>query len=260
MATFGSGRWPQPTSITSAPQLVTPSCTGPLGVCAITGPPLSPGQAMTNGGAWCAGSAVQSIVAWIARGYAFLQSLAPSTLSAPCCSGARGAARVGLRRGDAVAEDRRGRPARLERAVARAGQAHRRDRPDRLLQQDQPDVIDRDRVLRAVVRERERQLVLRVHAVPADGHGEFAHAARQRVAVDADQHLRVRDVRPSRQCAAVRMRVGEISVPVHCPPSQATYGACSIGTVVPPDTACAGAAASGVTSTVRTSFTRMTAA
>src|SRR3954454_11867293 len=90
MATLGSERVPQATSITSAPQLVTPICTGPAGVCAMIGPPLSPGQAMTNGGAWCAGSAVQIIVGSIARGYAVSQSLAPSTLSAPCCSGARG--------------------------------------------------------------------------------------------------------------------------------------------------------------------------
>src|SRR3954468_3986169 len=96
MATFGSERSPQPTSITSPPQLVTPICTGPFGVCTITGPPLSPGQAMTNGGAWCAGSAVQIIVASIARGYALSQSLAPSTLSAPCCSGARGGESVSV--------------------------------------------------------------------------------------------------------------------------------------------------------------------
>src|SRR4051794_5687123 len=89
MATFGSERSPQPTSITSAPQLVTPICTGPLGVCTITGPPLSPAQAIANGGAWCAESAVQIIAASTACGYAFWQSPAPNTLSAACCSGAR---------------------------------------------------------------------------------------------------------------------------------------------------------------------------
>src|SRR3954449_8171352 len=96
MATFGRGRWPQPTSITSAPQLVTPSCTGPVGVCAITGPPLSPGQAITNGGAWCARSDVQIIVGWIACGYACWQSLAASTFSAACCSGRRPEGAVSL--------------------------------------------------------------------------------------------------------------------------------------------------------------------
>ena len=54
------------------------------------------------------------------------------------------------------------------------------------------------------------------------------------------------------------MRVGEISVPVHCPPSHATYGACAIGNVAPPDAACAGAAATALTRMARISFTRMT--
>src|SRR4051794_19377615 len=62
---------------------------------------------------------------------------------------------------------------------------------------------------------------------------------------------------PSKQCAAVRMRVGEISVPVHRPPSQAMYGACAIGTVAPPDTAWAGAAASAVMSIARSSRARI---
>src|SRR3954453_12961899 len=83
MATSGSGACPHRTSLTSAPQLVTPSWTGrpggcaitgralgpgPPGVGAITGAPLSPGHRIVNGAAWWTWSAVQSIVAEIEFG------------------------------------------------------------------------------------------------------------------------------------------------------------------------------------------------
>ena len=85
----------------------------------------------------------------IARGYAAAQSPALITGIVPCCSelGDRARPRSGRSWSAWLAGPR------LE-AVAGAGHAHRLDRRS-ASEQDQPDVIDRDRVRRVVVREGE---------------------------------------------------------------------------------------------------------
>src|SRR5262245_17434829 len=67
IGTCGRCFTPQSPPITSGPQLVTPICTGPVGVETIVGPPLSPAHAWISG-VCCVRSCVQSIVDWIARG------------------------------------------------------------------------------------------------------------------------------------------------------------------------------------------------
>ena len=60
MYTSGRNFSPQAPFIVSGPQLVTPICTGPVGVDTTTGPPLSPAHAWISG-VWCARSSEHPI-------------------------------------------------------------------------------------------------------------------------------------------------------------------------------------------------------